>query len=107
MIKKSYASYTAPKLARWLLKRIISIDIRYSALGDFEEIYFSITEEKGIPKARIWYWTQVVKSLPSFFEDSIYWRIDMIQNYLKVAFRNMLRHKVFSFIIIDVSVLLS
>lgn len=98
MIKKSYASYTAPKLARWLLKRIISIDIRYSALGDFEEIYFSITEEKGIPKARIWYWTQVVKSLPSFFEDSIYWRIDMIQNYLKVAFRNMMRHKVFSFI---------
>lgn len=98
MIKESHVSYMPPKLARWLLQRIINIDIRYSALGDFEEIYFSIAEDEGVLKARIWYWTQVMKSLPSFFADSIYWRIHMFQNYLKVAFRNMMRHKVFSFI---------
>lgn len=87
-----------PKIAIWLLKRIVSKDIRYSALGDFEEIFASMAVEKSFFCARLWYWNQVAKSLPSFMADSIYWRIFMIRNYMKIALRKILRQKIFSFI---------
>jgi len=90
--------YTPPRLAWWLLERIISKDIKYSALGDFEEMFVSVAKSEGLFKAKLWCWSQVFKSLPSFISDSIFWRIFMIQNYLKVAFRKITRQKVFSII---------
>ena len=60
-----------PKIALWLLQKIICKDIRYSALGDFEEIFLSIAEEKNYFRAWLWYWGQVIKSLPSFLFDLI------------------------------------
>ena len=98
MTNKSLSPHRPPKLAFWLLVRFISKDIRYSALGDFDEIYASIAEHDGIFRARLWYWKQVAKSIPSFITDTMYWRFHMFQNYLKVAFRKMMRQKVFSFI---------
>ncbi len=87
-----------PKSAQWLLSRTINKDIRYSVIGDFNEIFASIENQEGINRARLWYWTQVAKSIPSFITDSLYWRFHMFQNYLKVAFRKMMRQKVFSLI---------
>ncbi len=87
-----------PKIAHWLLERFVNKDIRYSALGDFEEIYATLAEYEGTFLAKFWYWKQVVKSLPLFIADSFYWRFYMLQNYLKVVLRRMMRQKVFSFI---------
>jgi len=98
MKNRSSSPYSPPKLAQWLLARTIEKDIRYSALGDFDEISASIAQEKGNHQARLWYWTQVAKSIPSFIADSLHWRYHMFQNYLKVAFRKIMRQKVFSFI---------
>ena len=98
MKKKSSHSPRPPRIAQFLLAKTIDKNIRYSALGDFDEIYATIANLEGIYRARLWYWKQVVKSIPSFFADSQYWRVHMIQNYLKVAFRKMLRQKIFSFI---------
>ena len=44
-----------PRLGEWLLRRMINRDIRYSAMGDFEEIYTYIVEEKGLFRAYLWY----------------------------------------------------
>jgi len=82
-----------PKAARWLLNKTMSRDVRYSALGDFEEIFFEMVSEKGILAAYLWYWTQAFKSLPAFTADSIHWSIIMLSNYFKIAFRNMRRQK--------------
>jgi putative ABC transport system permease protein len=98
MKKRPYPVQRPPIVAQWLLVRFISKDISYSALGDFDEIYDSIAEHDGIFRARVWYWTQVLKSIPSFVTDSLYWRLYMFQNYLKVTFRKMKRQKVFSLI---------
>jgi ABC-type antimicrobial peptide transport system permease subunit len=87
-----------PKLARWILSQTINKDIRYSAMGDFEEIFISIAEHESPFRARLWYWKQIFKSFPPFVADSIYWRFHMFQNYLKVAFRKMMRQKIFSLI---------
>lgn len=85
-------------MAQWLLSLTIDKDIRYSALGDFDESFATITDLEGINRARLWYWSQAVKSIPSFVIDSLYWRVQIFQNHLKVAFRKMMRQKVFSFI---------
>lgn len=98
-MKKKRSNFSKPpKSAQWLLSRTINKDIRYSVIGDFDEIFASIMSHEGTNRARLWYWTQVAKSIPSFIADSLYWRFHMFQNYLKVAFRKMMRQKIFSLI---------
>jgi len=82
-----------PKLAQMVLQKTISRDIRYSAMGDFEEGFYTIAEEQGGIKAGFWYWGQCFKSLPSFVMDTILWSLIMLLNYIKIAFRNMRKHK--------------
>ena len=98
MRNKSHSLDRPPRLARWVLTKTINSDIRYSAIGDFDEIYTSIATQDGIKRAMHWYWKQVARSIPSFITDSLYWRFHMFQNYLKVAFRKMMRQKIFSLI---------
>jgi len=67
-----------PRLASNLLERLANKDIRYSAIGDFEEIYISIARDESVFKAYCWYWRQVIKSFPTFLFDTIFWSIFML-----------------------------
>jgi len=87
-----------PKIARWLLKRFLSYYNQSPALGDLEEEFSLIKEENGVFRARRWYRIQVLKSLPRFCNNLIFWSSAMFKNYLKIAFRNMFRQKMYSFI---------
>ncbi len=87
-----------PRLGGWLLERIINREVRYSALGDFSEIYAEIQEHQGSHPARIWLWKQIIRSIPSFLADSFYWSGVMLKNYFKTAIRNLKRQKLYSFI---------
>ena len=87
-----------PPLARWLLKRLLRYEYRSAVVGDFEEIYREIFEEHDRRHALLWYWRQVIKSTPSFITNSFLWSVAMFKNYFKIAVRNLLKYKVFSFI---------
>lgn len=63
-----------------------------------DEYYPDILKEKGVVRARLWYWNQALMSLQTFTYHRIYWSSVMFKNYLRVAFRNFKRHKGFSFI---------
>ena len=67
-------------------------------IGDFEEMYNDITQNKGPFRAKIWYWSQIILTFPSFVKNSIYWGATMFANYFKMALRFIKKHKVFSFI---------
>ncbi|MCP4727822.1 MAG: FtsX-like permease family protein, partial [bacterium] len=87
-----------PKIAESLIKICQNNDDSYQSLGDFEEVFNVMIEEYGAIKAYIWYWAQLFKSIPEFFETSIFWGFTMFKSYLKIAYRNLLRNKVYSVI---------
>ena len=87
-----------PKIAAWILKHTAVTIEEASLLGDLEEEY-RIRANKSTPLiTKLWFWTQVLVSIPPFVKTSIYWSTEMIKNYLKIAWRNMQKHGVFSFI---------
>ncbi len=86
------------RLGLWLLTTAYGDSEHFPLIGDFEEIYSEIVTEKGGFAASLWYWGQIVKSLPSFISNSLYWSVAMLKNYLKVILRNIRKHKGYSFI---------
>ncbi len=89
---------TQSKWGRKLLFFLLPDNEKESLIGDFDEIFEEKAKEKGKFGALICYWTQIMILIFSYIKESIYWSLVMIRNYLKIAFRNMTRHKGFSFI---------
>jgi len=87
-----------PIVATFLLRLCFHEFDRDTFIGDFEEFYNEILIDSGPFKADAWYWKQVLKSLPKIFSNILYWRTAMLKNYLKIAYRNLKRHKGYTII---------
>jgi len=87
-----------PRIAARILEFIIQKDIRYGAMGDFQEQFYWKKQEHGLFKAHLYYWIQIGGALPYFIKNSILWSLIMFKNYFKTTFRNTTRHKGYSFI---------
>lgn len=82
----------------WLLSKILPNRDRDSLIGDFLEIHARYLNNHQWLSAKIYLWSQILKSLPLFFLNSCLWSIIMFKNYLKIAFRNIRRHRGYAFI---------
>ncbi len=87
-----------PVLLEWMLSRIGYFENKYSVAGDFEEIYLEIFRDKGKIHAVSWYISQVMKTIPLLLFNYIYWSTAMFKNQIKIALRNIIRHKSYSLI---------
>ncbi|MFC1492921.1 ABC transporter permease [candidate division KSB1 bacterium] len=98
MSERSTQYHDPPRSATRILGFLLKDPVHETPLGDFEEFYNWIAEEKGSFPASLWYWAQVLILLRKKTSYSIHRSIEMFKSYIKTAVRNMLRHKVFSFI---------
>ena len=85
-------------IAERLLGRMLGSRNRQAVIGDFEEIYNDILETRGRAAADAWYGLQIVRSLPPFVFNALFWGSVMFRNYLKVFARNVRRHIGFSLV---------
>ena len=85
-----------PRLARWLLSRVLPYRLKPTAAWDFEELYHRVLAKDGPGKAAAWYWRHVLRSAPAFFCAALYWRFEMFNSYLKLALRHMRRRPGFT-----------
>ena len=90
--------YKPPRLAQVLLGWLLADAPWQTPLGDFEEYYNEVVVRRGVHRARLWYWGQVVRLVPDRLYEKTYWGTIMLTNYLKIALRNLRKHKGYSFI---------
>lgn len=86
------------KILEFFLKQVISFENQENLMGDFEEMFDRISQTSGTSKALLWYVFQILKLIPSYFRNYIYWSLTMLKNYLKIALRNVKKSKTYSFI---------
>jgi ABC-type antimicrobial peptide transport system permease subunit len=87
-----------PRTAKLLLQILSSPEREDAYFRDIEEIFRDKVNRFGLKKAKRWYWREVIRAMPRFVQESVRWRFAMINNYLKIAFRNIVRHRGYSLI---------
>src|SRR5690349_8116295 len=91
-----------PRLAQRILHRFLRDDLAEEVLGDLDEKFYTLVQNRSVFKAKLNYWYQTMnylrpfairKSRPAYLN-----QYDMIQSYFKVSWRNMMKQKMYSFI---------
>jgi len=95
---KKKQSVSPPRIPAWILSWLLPQYDRQYLRGDFDEICSFGYEDKGRLSADIWYWKQVVVSLPQILIHPFIWSVIMFKNYLKMNLRNLKKHKGYSFL---------
>ncbi len=86
----------SPKLGGWLIGIIARYYSMSSLAGDFLEEFNELARARGSLRAWLWYWRHLLKSIPAFLIDFIFWRFVMFRNYLKISIRNITKHRIHS-----------
>ena len=85
-----------PRFARFILSRMRTYDESHLSFGDLGEEYRKIAKDLGRNRAGKWYAMQVFRSILPYFHSRCIGRTSMLKNYLKIAFRYIRKHKVYS-----------
>jgi putative ABC transport system permease protein len=85
-----------PLLAQRILEVFAGPEDSAFALGDLEEKFAVIAADRGLSRARRWFLVEVLKGIPGFLKNAFYWRIAMIRNYVTIAWRHMVRSRLFT-----------
>lgn len=84
-----------PKLALWLLNKLLGAAYAEELHGDLQEVYEDRVLAKGKPYARLMYWVDSFHLLMGFsrFRDPLKIHNFMIKNMFKIAWRHAIRQK--------------
>ena len=85
-----------PRPAVWLVKRLDRYRTNHAITDDMQEVFTRICRERGAILACLWYWGQCLDAVIKDTLFTLKWRLIMLKNYLKVAIRNINRHKGYS-----------
>ncbi len=83
-----------PRFSSFLLRIFLGREEYLERSGDLEEVFYSLVEEIGPLRAKMWFRLQALKVSLAFVVTSIYWSCYMFYSFLKMTFRIMKRQKV-------------
>ncbi len=87
-----------PRMAEWVFKHLFPDREIFTTIGDLEEIFRSISKERGSRKACLWYWSQLFRAFPHRLIGFFFMDIPLFILSLKILSRNLRKNKVFSFL---------
>jgi putative ABC transport system permease protein len=87
-----------PKIFLWILCRLTMYEDLFAISGDYEIEYAGICQNHGRVWAFLWLLWNTIQAVVYYSIFIMKWSTVMFRNYLKIAFRNVKRHKVYSFI---------
>jgi putative ABC transport system permease protein len=87
-----------PKIFLWILCRLSVYEDLFSITRDYEIEYATICLYHGRVWAFLWLLGNTIQAVIYYSLFITKWSTVMFRNYLKIAFRNVKRHKVYSFI---------
>jgi putative ABC transport system permease protein len=87
-----------PKIFLWILRRLTVYEDLFAISGDYEIEYVGICQNHGRVWAFLWLLWNTIQAIIYYSLFIMKWSTVMFRNYLKIAFRNVKRHKVYSFI---------
>jgi putative ABC transport system permease protein len=90
--------FRIPGVSRFLLGRFIDADTLGAITEDLGDRFQATAEESGEFKARLKIQSHIFSLLISLLVESISWRLTILKSYFKMAFRQILRQKGYSFI---------
>lgn len=86
------------RIAKWIISRLSFYEKEHALADAIEAEYFDIRDRHGAILSWIWYWFCTVGTLFHYLKLSLLWSMIMFKNYLKVALRNLRKHKGYSII---------
>ncbi|MCP4726780.1 MAG: FtsX-like permease family protein [bacterium] len=86
----------SPVIGDRVIKKLLNEEEYLEKTGDIDEVYFELLESDGRSRAALWYWSEIIKTIISILLIRFAGSIAMFKNYLKIAFRNIIRNKVYS-----------
>jgi putative ABC transport system permease protein len=94
--KELHQDLPVPRLSLWLLRCGGGRENYDSALGDLMETFEYKVEKSDLGSARRWFFLEVIRGIPGFLMNRIYWRIAMLRNYMLIALRKMMSNRMFA-----------
>ena len=89
---------TPPRFAKWIVSRLSYYEKGFALSNALEEEYWEMRSSGKAIRAGIYYRLQTFELVCQYFRLSLKWSVIMIYNYIKIAFRNIKRSKVYSII---------
>ncbi|MGB3848678.1 MAG: ABC transporter permease [Tunicatimonas sp.] len=93
-----------PRLAQRFLRWFLRDDLLEEVQGDLEEKFYATVKDRSLRQAKLNYWYQVlhylrpfaIRNLESLYSHSNHYA--MYKSYFKIGWRNLFKHKGYSFI---------
>jgi putative ABC transport system permease protein len=92
----------SPRLAQRLLRIFLREDLAEEVSGDLDEKFYATVRKKGLFRARINFWYQVIQYFRPFAirksNSTLTNNSAMFQNYFKIAWRNLAKQRMYSLV---------